>query len=178
MKFEELIMGTLARFITRFKVFIPIIGLILVFLCIIAASNIEQKTDLEDMLPENNPKIEMYKELNELFSGGSMVMITIEGTDKVRMIECAEAFAREVRDNRTIMKNVRAITLKGDREYIKKWGFLLQEAEDLEKTGKLFNQVNLLPFIEPTVWNKAYVYQPGKAMSNSAIGQGHLLPVQ
>lgn len=147
MKFEELIMGALARFITRFKVLIPIIGLILVFLCFIAASNLEQKTDLEDMLPENNPKIEMYKELNELFSGGSMVMITIEGTDKVRMIECAEAFAREVRENNAIMKNVRAISLKGDREYIKKWGFLLQEAEDLEKTGKLFNQVNLLPFI-------------------------------
>jgi predicted RND superfamily exporter protein len=45
------------------------------------------------------------------------------------------------------MKNVRAITLKADREYIKKWGLLLQKTDDLEKTGRLFKQVNLLPFI-------------------------------
>jgi uncharacterized protein len=147
MKFEEMIMGALARFVTKFSTIIPFVGIGLAVLCVFAALNIEQKTDLEDMLPQNNPKIEMYKELNELFSGGSMVMITIEGSDKARMIAGAEAFAREVRMNSTVMKNVRAITLKADRNYIKKWGLLLQDAEDLEKTGELFEKVNLLPFI-------------------------------
>ncbi|MBN2536347.1 MAG: MMPL family transporter [Spirochaetales bacterium] len=147
MKIEELIMQALARFVTRYCKIIPFVGAILIILSFIAASNIEMKTEMDDMLPENNPKIEMYKELDDLFSGGSMVMITVEGEDKERMIECAEAFASEVKANKTVMDNTRAINLKVDREYIKKWGLLLQEADDLEKTGKFFKKVNLLPFI-------------------------------
>ena len=59
MKFEELIMGALARFVTRFHKVIPLVGLVLIVLSIIAAGNIDVKTKMEDMLPENNPKIEI-----------------------------------------------------------------------------------------------------------------------
>ncbi|MBN2443926.1 MAG: MMPL family transporter [Spirochaetales bacterium] len=147
MKFEEMIMGALANFIARFHKIIPFIGLALVILSIMSAGTIEYKTKLEDMLPENNPKIEMYKELNELFAGGSMVMITIEGTDKVRMAECAEVFAQSVRNNKDIMSKIRSITLKTDREYIKDWGLLLSPADDLKKTSQLLDAVNLVPFL-------------------------------
>ena len=147
MKFEQRIMEGLGKFITKFPLWILLGGLFLIVLSIFSSLNIEMKTKIEDLLPENNPKIESYKELNELFSGGSMVMITIEGTDKVKMTECAERFAADVRNNETIMKYIRTISLKLDKEYIKKWGLLLQKAEDLEKTKKTFSHLNILPFI-------------------------------
>lgn len=148
MKIEQRIMEALGKFVTKFPVWILIGGLFLIVLSIISSLNIEMKTKLEDLLPENNPKIESYKELNELFSGGSMVMITIEGKDKVKMAECAERFAGDVRNNETIIKYIRTITLKLDKEYIKKWGLLLQKAKDLEKTKKTLSHLNLLPFIK------------------------------
>jgi predicted RND superfamily exporter protein len=147
MKIEERIMGAVGSFVTRFHKIIPFVGLALVVLSIIAAFNIELKTEFKDMLPENNPKIQMYTELDELFSGGSMVMITIEGKDKAQMAAAAERFAAEVRNNEKLMKDIRTITLKMDRSFIRDWGLLLQKAEDIEKTKDTFVQLNLLPFI-------------------------------
>ncbi|UCF96880.1 MAG: MMPL family transporter [Spirochaetaceae bacterium] len=147
MRFEEKVMGGLAGFVIRYHKLIPIAGLVLFFLSIVAASNIEVRTQVKDLLPEDNPQVKSFEEVDELFHGGTVVMVTIEGLDRELMIRSAEAYAAEVRANPRLMSYVHTIDLKLDREFVSTWGLLLQEAEDLEKTGETFSALNLLPFL-------------------------------
>ena len=144
---EEKLMGTLADFVIRYHKVIPIVGLILFVLSIVAASTIEVKTQIKDLLPEDNPQVKSFEEVDELFHGGTAVLITIEGSDRVEMARCAEAYAEAVRANPRLMSYVHTIDLKLDRDFVATWGLLLQEAEDLERTRESFSAVNLLPFL-------------------------------
>ncbi len=147
MKFEERVMGALASFVIRYHKVIPGIALVLFVLSIIAAGTIEVKTQMKDLLPEDNPQVKAFEEVNDRFHGGTVVMITIEGSDRQEMIACAEAYAKEVQANPRLMSFVHTIDLKLDREFVSTWGLLLQEAEDLEQTRDTFSALNLLPFL-------------------------------
>ena len=119
---EEKVMGTLADFVVRYHRVIPIVGLILFVLSIIAASSIEVKTQIKDLLPEDNPQVKSFEEVDELFHGGTAVLITIEGSDRVEMARCAEAYAEAVRANPRLMSYVHTIDLKLDRDFVATWG--------------------------------------------------------
>jgi predicted RND superfamily exporter protein len=147
MKFEQRVMGALADFVIRYHKVIPGVALGLFVLSIVAASTIEVRTQVKDLLPEESPQVKAFDEVSELFHGGTAVMITIEGTDRRQMIACAESFAEEVRANPRLMSYVHTIDLKLDREFVSTWGLLLQEAEDLEQTRDTFSALNLLPFL-------------------------------
>ena len=147
MKFEQRVMSALADFVIRYHKVIPIVALVLFVLSIWAASTIEVKTQVKDLLPEDNPQVEAFDQINELFHGGTVMMITIEGADRRQMIACAEEYVREVQANPSLMSYVHSIDLKLDREFVASWGLLLQEAEDLEQTRDTFSALNLLPFL-------------------------------
>ena len=147
MKFEERIMGGLASFVIRYHKVIPVAGLVLFALSIVAAATIEVRTQIKDLLPEDNPQVKSFEEVDELFHGGTVVMVTIEGSDRQQMIQAAESYAREVRANPRLMSYVHTIDLKVDREFVSTWGLLLQEAEDLERSRETFSALNLLPFL-------------------------------
>ena len=154
MKFEERVMGGLANFVIRYHKVIPGIALVLFVLSIVAASTIEVRTQVKDLLPEDNPQVKSFEEVNELFHGGTVVMITIEGSNRQEMIACAESYVQEVRGNPRLMSYVHTIDLKLDREFVKTWGLLLQEAEDLQQTRDTFSTLNLLPFL--TALNESF----------------------
>jgi len=154
MQFEKKLTGALAKFVIKFHKWIPLGAIVLAVLCIMAASTIESKSEMKDMLPENNPKIQTYLELDELFSaGGSTVMITFEWMDKNmdpdrnQMIECAEEYVKKVQNNKNLMKLIRTIKLKLDKDFIKTWSLMLSKASDLEESKEMFSNLNLLPFI-------------------------------
>ena len=63
------------------------------------------------------------------------------------MTACAEEYYRRLRNDRAVMNLVRAIQFKTDRNFISKWGLILQEADDLEDTWKNFEKLNLIDFI-------------------------------
>ena len=154
MKFEERVMGGLANFVIRYHKVIPGIALVLFVLSIVAASTIEVRTQVKDLLPEDNPQVKSFEEVNELFHGGTVVMITIEGSNRQEMIACAESYVQEVRGNPRLMSYVHTIDLKLDREFVKTWGLLLQEAEDLQQTRDTFSTLDLLPFL--TALNESF----------------------
>jgi len=147
MKSEEKIMKAIANFVTRFYKWIPFVALVLFILSIIAANNIQTKTEIKDLMSEEDPMIASYIEIDSLFSGGASVMITIEGNDKIRMGQCAEDFVATLKMNDTLMPQIKAINLKVDRQFIDDWGLMLSEAKDIEKTSKTLAELNLLPFI-------------------------------
>jgi len=147
MKSEEKMMNAIAGFVTRFYKWIPFLALLIFILSLISAGNIDVKTEIKDLMSEEDPMVASYIEVDSVFAGGATVMITIEGNDKTRMGQCAEDFVTAVRANDKLMQEVKAINLKIDRQFIDDWGLMLQKAKDLEKTQKTFSELNLLPFI-------------------------------
>jgi len=147
MKSEEKIMRAVANFVIRYYKLIPFIALVILILSIISAGNIQTKTEIKDLLSSEDPMIKSYLEVDSIFAGGASIMITIEGQDKARMAQCAEEFVKEYRNNSTAMALTKAIDLKLDRDFVTKWGFMIQKASDLDKTRKTFSQLNLLPFL-------------------------------
>lgn len=147
MKTEEKMMTAIATFVTRFYKWIPFAALLLFVLSIIAASNIEVKTEIKDLMSDKDPLIASYIEIDSVFAGGASIMITIEGGDKNHMGQCAEDFVAALRANPDIMEEIKAINLKVDRQFIDNWGLMLQKAKDIDKTGKTLSKLNLLPFI-------------------------------
>jgi len=147
MKLEQKIMGGIANFVIRWHKIIPIAAVVLLVLSFFAAQNIRVTTQMEDMLPFDDPQVQAIHEIDEAFNSGMSLMITIEGQDKERMAEAAEAFAAAVRNSPETMQFVKAINLKMDREFVTEWGLMLQKAEDLERTRDTFAELNLLPFL-------------------------------
>jgi hypothetical protein len=140
-------MQAIAGFVIRYHKLIPFLALILFILSIIAANNIQTKTEIKDLMSEEDPIISSYIEIDSLFSGGASVMITIEGNDKIRMGQCAEDFAAAIRANDSLMQKIKSINLKVDRQFIDDWGLMLSKAKDIEKTSETLADLNLLPFI-------------------------------
>ena len=147
MKSEQKIMNCIASFVIRYHKLIPFIALVLFILSIIAANNIQTRTEIKDLMSTEDPIISSYIEIDSLFSGGASVMITIEGNDKVRIGQCAEDFVAAVQANDTLMQKIKAINLKVDRQFIDDWGLMLSKAKDIEKTNETLAELNLLPFI-------------------------------
>jgi hypothetical protein len=147
MKLEQRVMGGIADFVIRWHKIIPIAALVLLVLSVIAAQNIRVTTQMEDMLPYDDPQVQSIHEIDEAFNSGMSLMITVEGQDKKRMAEAAEAFAAAVRSSPEAMQYVKTINLKMDREFVTKWGLMLQKAEDLEQSRETFAELNLLPFL-------------------------------
>jgi predicted RND superfamily exporter protein len=140
-------MGGIANFVIRYHKIIPIAAVVLLVLSAIAAQNIRVTTQMEDMLPYDNPQVQSIHEIDEAFNSGMSLMITVEGKDKKRMAEAAETFAAAVRRNPEAMQYVKTINLKMDREFVTQWGLMLQKAEDLEQSRDTFARLNLLPFL-------------------------------
>ncbi|UCF96881.1 MAG: MMPL family transporter [Spirochaetaceae bacterium] len=147
MKLEQRIMGGIANFVIRYHKIIPIVAVVLLVLSLIAAQNIRVTTQMEDMLPFDDPQVQSIHEIDEAFNSGMSLMITVEGRDKARMAEAAEAFAAAVRSSPEAMQYVKTINLKMDREFVTDWGLMLQKAEDLERSRDTFAELNLLPFL-------------------------------
>jgi len=147
MKSEGKIMQIVANFVVRFYKWIPFVAVVLFVLSLIAAQNIETKTEIKDLLSAEDPKIASYLEVDSVFSGGATAMITIEGQDKIRMGQCAEDFVAMVRANEKLVQSIKAINLKTDRQFIDDWGLMLSKAKDIEKTSQTLSQLNLLPFV-------------------------------
>lgn len=73
----------------RYHKIIPVAALVLLVLSAIAAQNIRVTTQMEDMLPYDDPQVQSIHEIDEAFNSGMSLMITVEGQDKKRMAEAA-----------------------------------------------------------------------------------------
>lgn len=147
MKQSSRIMETLAGFVSRRYKLIVLLAVILVVLSLIAAGNIEVKTQIKDLLPESNPMVKSFLDVDEKFSGGESIFVLIEGSNRERMEQCAETLAARLAEDPEVMRDIRSINLKDEREFIADWGLLLQEVDDLEKMEEVFTSSNLAEFL-------------------------------
>lgn len=136
-----------AEFVIKHHKWIVVATAVLVALSIVSAGNIQLAAKMKDMLPEDNPQVQMMDEVDQYFSGGTSLFITVEGDDQEAMAACAETLVKEIQSRADLRPYIRTINLKLDKDFATKWGFLLQEAEDLADSRETFTQVNLLPFL-------------------------------
>jgi len=147
MKIEHKLMDGLGSLIVRYYKLIPVLGAVLIVLSLVSASQIRMKTQIKDLLPEDNPMIASYDEISEEFDGGESIFFVVKGPDKEAMAAGARAFVRELEERPEAMQYVTAINLEVDADFVKDWGLLLQEREDLERTLPMLRETNLLPLI-------------------------------
>ncbi|HHT49730.1 MAG TPA: MMPL family transporter [Firmicutes bacterium] len=136
-----------AAFVLKHHKGVVLATIILVVLSIISASKIQVTTKMKDMLPADNPQVQMMDEVDRHFSGGTSLFITVEGDDREAMVACAESLATAIEARAELRENIRTINLKLDKDFAIQWGLLLQEAEDLADLKTRFTQVNLLPLL-------------------------------
>ncbi len=146
-KDQEIKPNRLADFVIRHYRLVFIIVAVLVILSLVAAQGITIKTEIHDLLPEDYPQVQGYQEINEHFASGALLIVTIEGTDPEKMINAAEALAAITEDSPEAMQYISSINLKLDRDFVARWGLMLQEAKELERSRIMFSNLNLLPLL-------------------------------
>ncbi len=148
MKLQERLMGGLASFVIRYHKLIVPAMVILAALSVLAMGNIRMKTQTSDLLPKSNPRVESFDRIARDFAGAQSLMITVEGTDKKRMAAGAEALAAAIQRDPRCAQYVRAINLKLEEDFITRWGFMLQKSADIERSRKVFSEINLLGYLQ------------------------------
>ncbi|OHE71277.1 MAG: hypothetical protein A2413_19700 [Treponema sp. RIFOXYC1_FULL_61_9] len=111
------------------------------------ASRLGVETDIAKLLPEDNPAARSYTEIADGFSTTSVLAIVAEGDDRASVINAAEEFAAKLRKDPKTEKLVRSVRVKLDRDFIDRWGFMLQDEEELADTGRMLGSTRLVPLL-------------------------------
>ena len=158
-----------AEFVLKHHKGIVLATVILVALSIISAGNIQVTTKMKDMLPADNPQVQMMDEIDQHFSGGTSLFIIVDGNDREAMVACAEALVAEIESRAELREYIRTINLKLDKDFVTRWGLLLQDTEDLADLKARFTQVNFLPFLTAVndSFEETYIENSDEELSTS-----------
>ena len=138
--------GGLAGFISRRRIPILIVTVLLLAVSVMSARRIETKTDMQDLLPEDNPQAQAYDETNKLFST-SNILISIEGEGKQALAECAEELAADLLNDASLAPYIRNITLGMDRDFLERRMLWIADDDGFDDMKGFLADANLLPFI-------------------------------
>ena len=112
-----------------------------------AAAGLGVETDISQMLPPENAAARGFAEISDAFSTTSSLVVVVEGPDRKSLIGAAEAYADRIREDPRTSSLVRTARLKADRAFLERWGFLLQDTEELADTDRLVGSTRLVPLL-------------------------------
>ncbi len=170
MKLRERMMSALGEFVVRYYKLILPLALVLAVAAFFGAGNIRIKTQMKDMMNANNPRVKAYDEISEIFGSGA-VLLTVEGTDKGRMAMAAEELAAKARDRHEVSPYIRSVNLKMDKDFLSRWGLMLQKPKDLRRTRTMFSRTNLVPFMKSLNDNLEQTYTGDEAEEDLETGK-------
>jgi hypothetical protein len=90
--------------------------------------------------------VEAFNTINDRFTTASF-LITVEGTDRDRMIAAAEQIGARIRAERELDDLVDSVVLRLDEDFLNTWGLMLQEEADLRKSLRLLDSGGLVSFL-------------------------------
>lgn len=111
------------------------------------ASRLGVETDIAKMLPEDNPTARSYTEISDAFSTTSVLAVVVEGADRAGTIRAAETFARRLKTDERTAALVKSVRLKLDREFVDRWGFMLQDEDELADSERVRRSTRLVPLL-------------------------------
>ncbi len=144
MKFSDKLFKPLASFVSKKFKLIVIFTFILVILSIVYIStNLEMKSNWKDFLNENDRTVIETNKIVNIFRSDSNISIVVKGK-KENTIRFTEALIEKIKSNESLKNKIRSIDYKMNRDFLLKYGFLLQKTEDIRSTLFLFQKLGLI----------------------------------
>jgi predicted RND superfamily exporter protein len=132
-----------ARFATRHPWWIIGALMVVTVVCAGLASNLKLNMRYADMLPSDDPKAREFDRILTEFKTASTTIIVVQGEEPA-MKGFAERIVPEIRALDTL---VAGVEYKVDREFAGSHGFMLVEADDLDRSVGMFRDLSLVPFL-------------------------------
>ena len=131
------------RFATRHPWWIIGALMAVTVVCAGLASNLKLNMRYADMLPSDDEKAQEFDRILTEFKTASSTIIVLQGEE-----QAMKAFAeRIVPEIKTLDTLVAGVEYKVDRDFIGNHAFMLAEADDLEQSVGMFEDLSLVPFL-------------------------------
>ncbi|MGA7303795.1 MAG: outer membrane lipoprotein-sorting protein [Rhodothermales bacterium] len=142
------------------------LGLALVATLIAAAfaSRLELRMQFKNMMPQSHPTVLEYDRIVDQYSSASSLIVVVRGKE-----DEIKSFANELAPRLRAMKDyIRRVDYKLDTDFVRRHGFMLLKAKDLENMQNQFADLGLLPFLTHLndSFEKTYVAD-NESISNS-----------
>ena len=138
------------RWTVRFSGAILLATVILCGLAIFASLGLGVDTNMANMLPPSNLVARSYTNIVDEFSTSSVLVVVVQGPDRATVVQAAEEFASKLKTDKDTASLVSSVQLKLDRDFVLRWGLLLQDEEELLDTEQVLASTRLLPLMAAT----------------------------
>lgn len=122
-------LGGVARFITKYPLSTFLFGVLLTAISIYLSLQLEIKSSLTELLPQDTEHVVNLKEISNRAGGIGYLNVSVEGNQLKKMQEFADSLHHRIKDN----PQIRYIYYKNDLEFIQQHALLFLSVADLEK---------------------------------------------
>jgi len=172
------ILGGFARLLSKHPIATLIFSIIITIIAIKSASNLEIKSSLVELLPQDTEHVQNLAEATRRSGGDGYLMVAVEGNELDEMTRFANDLYLKIKD----IPLIRFIYHKNDLKFIKKHALLFLSANDLNKVEQYLRNkiesesaklnpfyVDLLADLEPPAADDSTLNQVSKALDKYAI---------
>ena len=136
------IKDTLASKLARISVDHPwlilLIAFVITVISLVLSSGLEMRMNWSDILPEDNPVVKSYRDVQDRFGDGSGIVIALEG-DYERICAMADTILPYLEE----LDGLYNVQGRVPLDYIKDHGFALLKPDDFERMLKVFSDPSL-----------------------------------
>lgn len=118
-----------------------VLGITTIF--IVMTMQLSISTSMTSLMPEDDPMVIEFDKIMEEYAGAASMLIVAEG-DPDRLVEFADAVVPRVE---AMDHWVKKVDYKLPKDLLENHALMLMKASDLENTGALFKNPNLVPFL-------------------------------
>ena len=117
------------------------------------SENIRMETRILDLLPKDDPASVQYYDIIREYSSATQIMIGIEGDDRRKMMDFADAIEKSATKSTFTDENgkkvpfIKRITVKYDTDFISEHGLMMTKARDLENLDEIFQDLDVVPLL-------------------------------
>lgn len=141
------VLESMGRMIARYPVVVLVVAAVLTALGLIGAVSLGMETDLSKLLPEDNPAAQSYTVINDAFKTSSVLVAVVEGADRESTIKAADEFSERLKSDPRTASLVKSTRLSMNKEFIDRWGLMLQDEDDLPDNERILRSTRLVPLL-------------------------------
>jgi predicted RND superfamily exporter protein len=127
----------------KYSFLILAVSVIVTIFALMLAMDLQISTRWSDLLPKNDPLVEEFESIVEDYTSTANSILVIWGPE-----DDIKAFAEYVVPQIERLDSlVKRVDYKIDEEFIRRHGFMLTKTKDLKNIVKVFEDLNLIPFL-------------------------------
>jgi predicted RND superfamily exporter protein len=149
MNFQSLL-ESFSRKISRHPRQILILAAIIMAFSVFFSLRLGVDNEIESLLPSDNIAAKSYVEITNEFASTSTLLTVIEGPNRDTLVEAGKVYLKAIKSDPRTAGLVRTAQLTVDRNFAEKWGFILQDAEDLADMKNILSTTRMIPLLRKT----------------------------